>query len=781
MDYYVGKDFGKLLKRSALQMRRIMLSQNTDCMRVYDRNLVSLPITVDLYGQYVRITDYSDGGLSDTDQHDVCDIAARMLYVEPQHVVFHERLKRQGKQQHDILGDKSVECVVREQGLLFHVDLTKRIDTGLFLDQAVARDGVRAVCAGLDVLNLFSYTGSFSVYAAAGGARSVTSVDLSSTYTEWCEKNLAANGFSGGAYPCVSQDAGEYIWKAVKERRKYGLIIFDPPSFSNSRKMEHDFDVQRDYVYFIRLLNGLLVDGGTLLFSTNLGSFRFETGRIHGYDVREITREVAAPGFSTKKNSLRSWILKKNQDVKAPLEEEMRVSLVAQEQTEEVGTEKVEAVAPVKAKKPAKAKKAVEVVEAVVEEPVMQEPVVEEELLLDSEADALDDDEAFDEEDFEDADFDEDELADDVEDDDSEEEDDMLVLNWDEEDSDETTEDESEMADEADEDSEGPAKSQVKNAAARRYERRHPGEGKETEEASQTDATETRAPAADRPRTERPAGDRPTYDRAPRSYDRDRPAGDRPSGDRPYDRDRAPRTFDRDRPRRPFDRDRPAGDRPSGDRPYDRDRAPRSFDRDRPRTDRPFDRDRPPRPFDRDRPAGDRPSGDRPYDRDRPRFDKPYDRDRAPRPFDRDRPPRPFDRDRPAGDRPSGDRPYDRDRAPRSFDRDRPSGDRPYDRDRAPRSFDRDRPSGDRPFDRDRAPRSFDRDRPSADRPFDRDRPPRRFDNDRPVGDRPVDRGPRPERTGGPKPYGFDKFKPTRTRGEDENFFWVDDEKKKED
>jgi len=131
-------------------------------------------------------------------------------------------------------------------------------------------------------LNLFSYTGSFSVYAASGGAKSVTSIDLSSTYTQWCEKNLAANGFSGGAYPCVSQDAGEYIRNAVKERRKFDLIIFDPPSFSNSRKMEHDFDVQRDYIHFIRLLNGLLVDGGTLLFSTNLGKFRFEKGRIRG-------------------------------------------------------------------------------------------------------------------------------------------------------------------------------------------------------------------------------------------------------------------------------------------------------------------------------------------------------------------------------------------------------------------------------------------------------------------------------------------------------------------
>jgi 23S rRNA (guanine2445-N2)-methyltransferase / 23S rRNA (guanine2069-N7)-methyltransferase len=762
MDYYVGKDFGKILKRNALQMRRMMLKMNTDCMRVYDRNLESLPITVDLYGPYVRITDYSDGGLSNEEQWDVCDIASRMLYVEPQFVIFHERRKRQGKEQHNVIDDTSIECVVYEQGLSFKVDLTKRIDTGLFLDQAVARDGVRAIANGLDVLNLFSYTGSFSVYAAAGGAKSVTSVDLSATYSEWCEKNLAANGFSGGAYPCISQDAGEYIRKAVKERKIFDLIIFDPPSFSNSRKMEHDFDVQRDYVHYIRLLNGLLVNGGKLLFSTNLGLFRFENGRIHGYDVREITRDVAAPGFSTKKNSLRSWILDKNQDVKAPLEEEVRVSLAADEQTEDMGTDKVEASAPVKAKKPTKAKKSAKVdepVEAVVaDEPVeavlADEPVkakkstkakksakadepVEVAVAQPADAETVvteepvdepvvdlgaqeveDEDDEFDLADFED-DSDDSVFEDDDEDD---EEDDMLVLNWDEDDSELDGDETEELEDESDtlQNFDG------KNAAARRYERRHPGEVYKKDESSEAVAQEPKKAADDRPSSDRPYNsDRPRGDRP---SDRDRSRSDRPQGDRPYDRDRAPRTFDRDRPQ------------------GDRDRAPRTFDRDRPRSDRPFDRDRPPRTFDRDRPRS-----DRPFDRDRPQGDRPYDRDRAPRSFDRDRP--------------QGDRP------PRTFDRDRPQGDRPFDRDRAPRSFDRDRP-----------PRRFDNERPMGDRPYDRDRPvgdrpPRRFDNDRPGSDR----GPRPERTGGPKPYGFDKFKPTRTRGEDESFFWVDDDKKKDD
>ncbi|MEA5031436.1 MAG: class I SAM-dependent methyltransferase [Sphaerochaeta sp.] len=626
MDEYVAKDFGKLLKRNALQMRRLMLQQQTDVMRVYDRNLVELPISVDLYGLYARITDYSDGYLDDYDLDVVCDIASRMLYVEPDHVVYHHRKKRYGKEQHEVQDDQSLTLTVKENGLQFLVDLTKRIDTGLFLDQSVARMAVRDISAGLDVLNLFSYTGSFSVYAAAGGAKSVTSVDLSSTYTQWCEQNLAANGFSGGAYPCVSQDAGEYIRNAVKERRKFDIIIFDPPSFSNSRRMEHDFDVQRDYLYYIRLLNGLLVDGGKLLFSTNLGKFRFEKSRIHGYDVREITRDIAAPGLSKKNSSLRSWILAKKEEVKAPLEEEVRIDATVEEVSVEAPTEEV----------------VEEAVEAV--EPLM---------------DLQDEEESVEEFDYE-----------------ADDEDDILVLDWDEQ-------EEAKLPDD------GKNAKQRRYERRHPGETAAPPVKSEEQPAREGRSYE-RSDSEDRPRREnrsydrgprgaqddRPRGDRPfDRDRPPRSFD-----NDRPRGDRPFDRDRPPRRFDNDRPRgdRPFDRDRPPrrfdNDRPRGDRPFDRDRPPRSFDNDRPRGDRPFDRDRPPRSFDSDRPREDRPP--RRFDNDRPRGD---------RPFDRDRPPRSFDSDRPREDRPPRRFDSDRPREDRGFDRDRSAnkgGPKPYGYDR---------------------------------------------------------------------------------------------------
>ncbi|MDC7247158.1 MAG: DUF2867 domain-containing protein, partial [Sphaerochaetaceae bacterium] len=315
METYIAKDFGKLLKRNALQTRRIMNSLDTNVMRVYDKNIDSLQVSVDLYANYARITDYSSYELGEDEITEICDIVSRNLYVEHDKIVYHRRQKREKGEQHQQLEDESLLVTVQENGLSFIVDLTKRIDTGLFLDHMIARKSLMENCKGLNVLNLFSYTGAFSVYAAKGGAASVTSVDLSATYCQWCEKNLQLNGFTGKQYCVINTDALSFISAEKEAGKKYDIIIFDPPSFSNSRKMENDFDVQRDYLDVITSLHALLVPKGAILFSTNLSSFTLDKRRIHGYQVREITKENAAPGFSKKKNSLRSWILEKyNED-----------------------------------------------------------------------------------------------------------------------------------------------------------------------------------------------------------------------------------------------------------------------------------------------------------------------------------------------------------------------------------------------------------------------------------------------------------------------------------
>ena len=302
-------------------MRRLLLQENTDCMRVYDRNLEELPVSVELFGKYARITDYSEDGLPIELEEFVKDIVRRMCYIQSEDVVFHRRHKRSGGEQHELQSDKSVSLEIKEASHRFKVDLTKRIDTGLFLDHYKTRKLVESISFDLRVLNLFSYTGSFSVYAAAGNAALVESVDLSKTYTRWAEHNLLINGYEGDKYPCITEDALKYIIDSARNKKTYDLIIFDPPSFSNSRKMDQDFDVQRDYTKYFRFINNLLSNDGKVIFSTNLTSFHMDPGRIKGFEVKNITNDILADGFTKKKGISRTWVLEKVGKVKLTKED----------------------------------------------------------------------------------------------------------------------------------------------------------------------------------------------------------------------------------------------------------------------------------------------------------------------------------------------------------------------------------------------------------------------------------------------------------------------------
>ena len=307
---YIDKDFGKILKNNAQTLRHELLAQGTDCFRVYDRNLSRYPVTVDLYGRYAKVTDFGDRPMADDVRATCLDICSRMLYLDAQNVIYAYRARRPDRAQHEKTGSDAVITTVSENGLKFKVDLTTYVDTGLFLDHAVTRALIRERSANADVLNLFSYTGSFSVYAAAGFANTVTSVDLSATYTKWADANLSANGYSGDMYRCICMDASKFIKEAAEKGLKYDIIIFDPPSFSNSHKMDGDFDVARDYAQWVRDLLKILKRTGFILFSTNLGTFRMDRRKLRGLSVKEITGLVAAPGFvKDRAGTVRSWMM----------------------------------------------------------------------------------------------------------------------------------------------------------------------------------------------------------------------------------------------------------------------------------------------------------------------------------------------------------------------------------------------------------------------------------------------------------------------------------------
>ena len=311
---YERKDFSKLLKRGALEGRRWMRSTDSEAVRIYDRNLEGVPVTVDLYGRHAKIVDYAPSGLDDTTRDEVIDLVNRMAYVERERIVYQLRRKREGLEQHTLMSEEKVELTVKEHGLGFLVDLTSHIDTGLFLDHAITREYVRSISEGLKVLNLFSYTGSFSVYAAAGKAESVTSVDMSNTYCAIAERNLEANGFIDRThYPVIACDALQFMRKAIAGKARYDLVIFDPPSFSNSHRMERPFDVKKDHLEWISMISRIMSEHGILIFSCNSSTFALDKSTLkRSFRITEITEQMAPVGFSRSRGGMsRTWLMEK--------------------------------------------------------------------------------------------------------------------------------------------------------------------------------------------------------------------------------------------------------------------------------------------------------------------------------------------------------------------------------------------------------------------------------------------------------------------------------------
>jgi 23S rRNA (cytosine1962-C5)-methyltransferase len=206
---------------------------------------------------------------------------------------------------------------VEENGLSFWVNLTDYLDTGLFLDHRDTRALVRSQSKGKRVLNLFAYTGSFSVYAAAGGADEVTTVDLSNTYLEWAKRNMVLNGFTiresadgqEGGFSFVQADVTKYLQEVAASR--YDIIVMDPPTFSNSKRMDDILDIQRDHPMLIREALRILSPTGVLYFSTNFTKFDLDKGVQESCVVKDITKATTAFDFAGRANRFCFRIQKK--------------------------------------------------------------------------------------------------------------------------------------------------------------------------------------------------------------------------------------------------------------------------------------------------------------------------------------------------------------------------------------------------------------------------------------------------------------------------------------
>lgn len=288
----------KVYRHLGKQARRRQVS----CYRVYDHDLPEFPFCIEFYGEKLYVAEYKRNHGMTEEEHDAwmgqsLQVVSEVLEVAPGNIFLKLRQRKPGRLgQYQKVDQAQHEFVVEENGLQFIVNLSDYLDTGLFLDHRNTRQLVGEQSRDKKVLNLFAYTGSFSVYAAAGGAAEVATVDLSNTYLHWAERNFQLNGFTDAErYSFVRADVKQYLHSLPADH--FDLVVMDPPTFSNSKRMDDILDIRQDHVVLINACLPAMRTGGILYFSTNSRKFVMDTERIQAASVRDITKATTPFDF----------------------------------------------------------------------------------------------------------------------------------------------------------------------------------------------------------------------------------------------------------------------------------------------------------------------------------------------------------------------------------------------------------------------------------------------------------------------------------------------------
>jgi len=298
-----GNRLEKVYRHLGKQAKRMAIT----CYRLYDHDLPEFPFCIEIYEQNVYVAEYKRRHGMSEDEHDewigrsmivICEI----LKVTEENIFLKLRQKKPGRLgQYQKTAERRSEFIVEENGLKFIVNLSDYLDTGLFLDHRVTREKVRGEAKGKRVLNLFSYTGSFSVYAASGEAEEVVTVDLSNTYLDWARRNMELSRSTDlSKYKFIQADVLQYL-NTVPENY-FDIIILDPPTFSNSKRMEDILDIQRDHVKLINDCLRVLTPGGKVYFSSNYKRFVLDTVSIQSSLIKDITKQTTPFDFEGRIN-----------------------------------------------------------------------------------------------------------------------------------------------------------------------------------------------------------------------------------------------------------------------------------------------------------------------------------------------------------------------------------------------------------------------------------------------------------------------------------------------
>ncbi|RKZ36800.1 MAG: bifunctional 23S rRNA (guanine(2069)-N(7))-methyltransferase RlmK/23S rRNA (guanine(2445)-N(2))-methyltransferase RlmL [Gammaproteobacteria bacterium] len=293
------------LRKNAKRLGRWARREDISCYRLYDADLPEYAVAVDLYqGERVwaQLQEYAppktvDPATARRRLREAVATVCQVLEMPMDAVAVKVRRRQRGGGQYAKLSSRAQMMEVQEGGLRFLVNLTDYLDTGLFLHHRLTRQLIRELSHGRHVLNLFGYTGAATVYAAAGGAASTTTVDLSKTYLDWARRNMTLNDYVGEAHEFVQSDCVAWLRETADDARRYDVIFLDPPTFSNSKRMQSTLDTQRDHPMLVRLAMQRLNKDGVLVFTTNRRHFRLEPALQEEFRAQDITRKTTPPDF----------------------------------------------------------------------------------------------------------------------------------------------------------------------------------------------------------------------------------------------------------------------------------------------------------------------------------------------------------------------------------------------------------------------------------------------------------------------------------------------------
>ena len=310
-------EFANRLRKNLKKILKWAARENITCFRIYDRDLPDYNLSIDLFGKWVHINEFAppktiDPQLAASRMTIALKAVRDILGVRSNRIFVKSRERQRGRKQYQKKGDKGKMFEVREGECSFLVNFTDYLDPGLFLDHRPIRQKIYREAKGKRFLNLYGYTGTATVHAAMGGAASTTTVDLSATYLHWAQMNLSLNGLTEIRNKVEKADCRQWLEGSTGS---FDLIFIDPPTFSNTKKDNRIFDVQKDHARLIELAMAHLEKDGLLIFSTNFRRFILEERLLSLYAIKDISEESVPFDFSRNEKIHRCWEIRKREQM----------------------------------------------------------------------------------------------------------------------------------------------------------------------------------------------------------------------------------------------------------------------------------------------------------------------------------------------------------------------------------------------------------------------------------------------------------------------------------